>query len=95
MASYHLSNLASEDLANILEYGITTFGFTVAEQYYDGLICRFQEIANHPNQYPSIDHIRVGYRRSVFKSHTIYYKTIDTDVHIIRILNRQSLNHLT
>jgi len=43
--------------------------------------------------YQAIDHIRQGYRHSVYQVHSIYYK-IDRDfVLIVRILGRENPEH--
>ncbi len=44
--------------------------------------------------YPAVDHIRVGYRRSVCGAHSIYYRIEGEGVEIIRIIGRQDLNRV-
>ena len=73
MARYLLSERASSDLYRLYEYGVMTFGLQQADNYFDGIINRFQEIADNPQLYPKVDHILKGYRRSVFGVHSIYY----------------------
>jgi toxin ParE1/3/4 len=60
-----------------------------AERYRDYLKARFQELADNPRQYPKVDHIRQGYRRSVCGSHSIYYRIENQGVAIMRILGGQ------
>ena len=91
MASYQLSRKALADLDRLYETGILQFGLREADRYYDGLLERFQKIADAPLRYPSIDHIKQGYRRSVYRSHSIYYRVGENDVFIVRILGRQDL----
>ena len=78
MASYRLNHKALADLDRLYEHGLFTFGLRQADTYFDEIVIRFQEIADRPELYPAIDHIRQGYRRSVYKSHSIYYR-IDPD----------------
>ncbi|WP_350153730.1 type II toxin-antitoxin system RelE/ParE family toxin [Thalassospira sp.] len=40
-------------------------------------------------RYQAIDAIRAGYRRCIFGAHTIYYRTDENSVHIMRILGRE------
>ena len=47
---------------------------------FDGIVNRFQKIADQPELYPAIDHIRQGYRRSVYKSRSIYYRINPDDI---------------
>ena len=59
--------------------------------YFDGIVNRFQKIADQPELYPTIAHIRQGYRRSVYKSHSIYYRIDPDEIVIVRILGRQDI----
>ena len=82
---------AERDLFEIALYGMENFGLTQTERYRDGLDACFQQIANSPMQYQAVDHIRQGYRRCVYRSHSIYYRIEGQGVAIMRILGRQSL----
>ena len=94
MASYRLSLRADEDLSRVYEYGLIHFGQDRADRYYDGLIERLEAIAVRPRLWPAVDHIRLGYRRSVYGRHSIYYR-IDSDViMIVRILGQQDSQQL-
>ena len=91
MALYKLTIAAAEDFENIFDYGIDTFGLVQALQYQSDMKQRFDELAEQPKLYPAVEHIRSGYRRSVFGSHSIYYRVESDHVVIIRILGRQDL----
>jgi toxin ParE1/3/4 len=60
---YHLTQAADADLERLYEWGIDRFGVKVADEYYDGLIARLTQIANTPQLWQEVDHIRAGYRR--------------------------------
>jgi len=68
-----------------------TFGLRQADAYFDGIVNRFQKIADQPELYPAIDQIRQGYHRSVYKSHSIYYHINLDDIVIVRILGQQDI----
>src|SRR3546814_17940579 len=89
MASYSLSQLAAEDIRRLYRHGIEKFGLAQADGYLDGLFSRFDAIAESPALYPRVDHIRPGYRRSVYGVHSIYYRAEGTGVEIMRILGRE------
>ena len=89
MASYRLSDRALKDLDRLYEHGILSFGLSLADEFYDGLIARFQAIADQPSLYPAIDDIREGYRRSVCGAHSIYFRIDSEGVEILRILGRE------
>ncbi len=89
MGRYELTKAAAEDFENMFEYGIDTFGLDQALKYHNGMKQRFDELAEQPKLYPAVDHIRTGYRRSVYGSHSIYYRIKPRRVLIVRILGRQ------
>jgi toxin ParE1/3/4 len=70
---YRLSEAADADLESLYEWGIDRFGVNAADRYFEGLIARLGEIADTPQLWPEVDHIRAGYRRSVYVAHAIYY----------------------
>ena len=89
MASYKLSQAADEDFENIFDYGIDTFGLEQAVVYQTGMKMRFDDMAENPMLYNAVDHIKQGYRRSVFGAHSMYYTVENDGIKIIRILGRQ------
>ncbi len=73
-------------------FGLLNFGLIQADAYVDGLEERFEQIAAQPDLYPAIDHLKPGYRLSVYQSHSIYYRVDESGVLIIiRILRNQDL----
>ncbi|WP_077342867.1 type II toxin-antitoxin system RelE/ParE family toxin [Pseudocolwellia agarivorans] len=91
MANYKLSEVAAEDIAQIFEFGIDTFGLNAASNYIEGMTVRLQQLAEYPLQYQAVDDIREGYRRSVYRSHAIYYRIGENCIDIMRILRNQNL----
>jgi len=92
VADYKLSRAAERDLRDLLTYGIERFGAEQARRYADGLSARLDRIALAPLQFPEVDDIRPGYRRSVYGSHVIYFKSTSDCALIVRILGRQSFD---
>ncbi|MDX8353994.1 type II toxin-antitoxin system RelE/ParE family toxin [Cognatiyoonia sp. IB215182] len=68
-----ITKVADQDLDDLYSEGFKTWGEAQADRYYDGLLERFTHICEHPKMYPTVDHIRTGYRRSVYEKHAIYY----------------------
>ena len=91
MANYQLSKRADEDFESLYLFGLLNFGLIQADAYVDGLEERFEQIAAQPDVYPAIDHLKPGYRLSVYQSHSIYYRVDESGVLIIRILRNQDL----
>jgi toxin ParE1/3/4 len=94
VAKYILSNEAKEDLIRIVQYGVTTFGETQAEKYYNTLFEHFELIAVQPFAFESAEYIKPGYRRCVCGSGSIFYKAGDGIVEIMAIISKQDLNNI-
>jgi len=90
MARYRLTKAADQDFERVFEFGIDQFGLAQALDYQNGMKQRFDQLAAQPNLYQAVDHIRQGYRRSVYKVHSIYYKVDRYFVLIVRILGREN-----
>ena len=89
MPKYRLTRKAENDLLSIASYGIEQFGVERSRQYYNKLKQRFDKLAEQPELYPLVEHIRKGYRRSVCGVHSIYYRIDQESVEIVRVLGRQ------
>jgi toxin ParE1/3/4 len=94
MAKYKLSNVAKEDLIRIHQYGIRTFGIIQADKYFDAFFDCFDSIAQQPFSFESVDYIKIGYRRCVCGSDSIYYKVNNDIVEIMAIVGRQELKNI-
>jgi toxin ParE1/3/4 len=93
MSQYKLSPDAAEDIERIFLFGIERFGAILATKYLDGLEMRLAQIAQVPATYPEVSQIRVGYRRSVYGVHSIYYRELDNNtVEITRVIGREHLS---
>ena len=66
MANYRLIKNAKEDLKRIYRRGLLKFGEAQADKYLDAFFDRFEQIAQQPLLYQTIDSVREGYRRSVW-----------------------------
>ena len=90
MARFELTPAAELDLLNIAYFGMKCFGAAQSELYRDKLYQRFQELAEAPLHYPTVDYIRQGYRRSVCGSHSIYYRVHSEYVEIMRVIGQEN-----
>lgn len=94
MANYKLSNTAKEDLIRIHQYGVKKFGIHQADVYFNSFFEYFNIIAERPYSFESVDFIKVGYRRCVCGSDSIYYKINNNIVEIMNIIGRQDVNNI-
>ena len=91
MGSYRLSDEAEDDLVGIHQYGVRKWGVEQADRYYWQLFEHFDALAENPFLYMAVDHIRLGYRRSVCGKHAIYYRVNGDLVEIMAILRAQDI----
>jgi toxin ParE1/3/4 len=91
MGTYRLSENAKEDLRRIYRRGLREYGEAQADDYYNALFDRFEQIAEQPLLYPAVDDIREGYRRSVCGVDSIYYRIEGETVEIMAIIGRQDV----
>ena len=87
-----ISAAADRHLDAIYEYGFLQWGEVQADRYYDGLIAHFAQLCDNPFLYSSVDHIRPGYRRSVYESHSVYYRVTADMVEVMAIIGRENLD---
>lgn len=86
---YRLSKAAESDLVSVARYGDKQFGVHQSDRYRRKLTERFEVLADAPELFPLVDHIRPGYRRAVCGAHSIYFKLKSDHVLIVRILKHQ------
>lgn len=89
MGSYRLSEEAESDLYRIWLYGLEWWGLERADQYINEFFTRFNELAENPLQYPELNDIRHGYRRSVCGTDSIYYRVENATVEVMAIIGKQ------
>ena len=92
MFNLRITKLADKDIDDLYCEGFESWGERQADSYYDGLLDRFARICENPKMYPKVDDIRSGYRRSVYKKHSIYYVIDDDSIEIRAVVKRQNLS---
>lgn len=86
-----ISNLAKEDLIRIHHYGVEHFGVTQADKYFESFFECFEIIAQRPFSFESVDYIKIGYRRCVCGTDSIYFKLNNGIVEIMAIIGSQDI----
>ena len=95
MASYSLSENAKSDLYRIWLYGLDQWGLNKADSYFAAFFEHYEVLAENPFQYPAVDEIRPGYRRSVCGTDSVYYRVMDEEtsvVEVMAIIGKQDVN---
>jgi len=95
MIKYKLSNVAKEDLIRIHHYGVNRFGIIQADKYFHSLFNYFDIITQRPFSFESVDFIKVGYRRCICGSDSIYFKVNNDKIEIMTIIGRQDLSQIS
>ncbi len=89
MKEYSLSVEADRDIEDIVRFTVDRWGWPQAERYTSGLHSTFGTLARFPALGRSIDHVRAGYRRLEYGSHSVFYREQTGGVLIVRVLHRR------
>ena len=89
MYSYFLTRHAKEDLWRIYEYGVSRFGVSQAEKFFNMMHDCFERIASNPYLFPAVVRYKDVERYCVCGVDTIYYNIIGDEIEIVTIIGRQ------
>lgn len=87
-ARYGLSPLAEADLEAIWRYTVENWSVKQAETYHADILDAFEGLASGLKLGRHAD-VREGYFKYAVGSHMIYYRQLDTEIAIIRILHQR------
>jgi toxin ParE1/3/4 len=90
MGSYRQTEDAKADLIRIYRRGLREYAEVQADAYYGAFFDRFEQIAKLPLLYAAVDHVRVGYRRSVCGRDSIYYRVRSDTIETMAIIGLQT-----
>ncbi len=85
-----ISKEADHDLENLYVDGFRRWGETQADHYYDGLLSHFDALCENPYLYRAVDEIRLGYRRSVYGKHSVFYRIVDNNIEIMGLIKSEN-----
>ena len=84
---YFLAERAEQDVRDIYEFGLRTFGRRQADLYFEKLHDAFDEIVSAPLLNRLRSDTGLAVRGHIFWSHQIFYLINDGEIRIIRILH--------
>jgi len=87
MPNIELSPRADEDIRGIWLYSAETWSIDRANTYVDALSHAIQTLAQRPERGRRTENISDGLRRLNHASHAIFYRVIDDNVRIVRVLH--------
>ena len=73
---------------DILDYSIVNFDIDVTLNYHQSLETCFEMLDTNPDLGTSIESIRSDYLYFTHRSHSIFYKKINDDILIVRLLHK-------
>jgi toxin ParE1/3/4 len=82
-----LSVDAEDDLTDILEYTIETWGQERAETYRSRLFQGFRDLADYPALGRTRNEFGLGTRDHIVGQHVIIYRFTDTELIVLRIVH--------
>ena len=85
--AYFLAGRAEQDVRDIYEYGLRTFGRRQADLYFEKLHDAFDLAASAPLLNRLRTYAGFEVRAQICLAHLIFYLINDGDIHIIRILH--------
>ncbi len=91
MGNYKISKDAKDDLRRIYERGMREYGEAKADKYYTAFFKRFEQLAEQPYLYQTVNHIHQSYRRSVCGVDSVYYRIEGDTVEIMNIIGQQDI----
>lgn len=91
MSSWLLSAKAKADLDGIRDYTIDTWDIEQAKNYISEPLQVIERVARSPKHGAPCEHLGAGTRKVRSNSHLIYYRMVDDDLIVRRILH-ESMN---
>ncbi|MDA0692704.1 MAG: type II toxin-antitoxin system RelE/ParE family toxin [Nitrospinae bacterium] len=88
MPDYELSQKADQDLTEIYQYSIETFGEGQADKYFLDLDHCLQTLAENPHQGRPADEIEKGIFRYEHGRHIVFYVVRPPGIFVARILHQ-------
>ena len=77
---------AESDLIGIWVYTCEEWGVDQADKYLDQLEAGMQQLINHPSLGANYAHVLPGYRRLQVEHHAVFYRVLESEMLIVRVL---------
>jgi len=81
------STLADADLLEIWLYTAEEWNLSQADKYLDQLASTLKNLVDHPEMGKERDELRKGYRSLLVNHHIVFYRVIDDEIQIMRVLH--------
>ena len=84
-----VSPRAQADLDDIWDYTVEQWGVRRAEIYARLIMAAVDAVAADPHVGRACDDVRPGYRKYPVGSHVLFYRVVDEEIVVVRILHRR------
>src|SRR5215207_792951 len=84
-----ISAEARDDLRDLLQYTLETWGPDQRDRYRSQLLVALQQLTEYPLRGPARDDLRPNYRSLVVDQHILYYRVEPTAIRIVRIVHER------
>ena len=88
MMDYVLSPRAQADIDQIWEYSADRWDIDQANRYIAQIRRAIEVIASDPRRGRSCDEIREGYRRFSAGSHVLFFRIVEGQIDVVRVLHQ-------
>lgn len=89
MPAITVSPAARADLVDIWKYTATTWNAEEADAYLDSLEGGIERLNVYPKLGIDYGHVLPGYRRLHIERHGVFYKILEQEVLVVRILHEE------
>lgn len=78
---------AESDLTGIWIYTCEEWGADQADSYLDQLEAGMNQLTHYPSLGANYAHVFPGYRRLQVENHAVFYRVLETEVRVVRVLH--------
>jgi toxin ParE1/3/4 len=78
---------AQADLVGICVYTCQVWGAEQADYYLDRLDAGMRQLSDYPGLGADYAHVRPGYRRLQLEHHAVFYRVLEHEVLVVRVLH--------
>lgn len=87
MLQLRVTPKAESDLIGIWLYTCDEWGIDQADNYLDELEEGMQQLIHHPSLGADYTHVLPGYRRLQIEHHAVFYKLVESELLVVRVLH--------
>ncbi|RUO24459.1 type II toxin-antitoxin system RelE/ParE family toxin [Aliidiomarina minuta] len=87
MSKLSVTPKAESDLIGIWVYTCEEWNVEQADKYLEQLEAGMTQLMNHPSLGTNYSHVLPGYRRLQVERHVVFYKVLEAEILIVRVLH--------